>query len=242
MDDTDCAFSISLRERAGVRGYGHLSLVPTWLTSDHCRYDPRGGDHAHLTSSQACVRPTPYRACPLSPRNMRLGRLSPRRRTWSHKRRARSGGVSHPCERLPSRLQSLPPSLPKSPFPRPAPQGTPERPLPSPILRHMSSTSQSHAAPCSAVLQGAPARQPLRAGRHKIALGEAWPPAGGAGRLHRARSQRGGAKMPFILSIRIANLLHMSPAFLRVCKAIILDVGDNRWDYFTIRNDTLPLA
>jgi hypothetical protein len=41
--------------------------------------------------------------------------------------------------------------------------------------------------------------RPRRVGRHKRALGEAWPPAGGAGRLHRARSQRGGAKMPFIL-------------------------------------------
>ena len=48
------------------------------------------------------------------------------------------------------------PSLPKSPFPRPSPQGTPEA-LPSPILRRMSSTSQSHAAPCSAWLRGAPA-------------------------------------------------------------------------------------
>jgi hypothetical protein len=50
---------------------------------------------------------------------------SPRRRTWSHKRRARSGGVSHPCERLTSRLKSLPPRLPQSPFPRPAPRVVP---------------------------------------------------------------------------------------------------------------------
>ena len=72
------------------------------------------------------------------------------------------------------------PSLPKSPFPRPSPQGTPEA-LPSPILRRMSSTSQSHAAPCSAWLRGAPARQPRRAGRHARAWGEAWPPAGALG-------------------------------------------------------------
>ena len=35
-----------------------------------------------------------------SPRNVRLGRLSPRHRAWPQERRARSGGVSHPSERL----------------------------------------------------------------------------------------------------------------------------------------------
>jgi hypothetical protein len=65
-----------------------------------------------------------------------------------------------PCQSAPYRC----PSLPKSPFPRPSPQGTPET-LPSSILRRLSSTSQSHAAPCSAWLWGAPARSPRRAGR-----------------------------------------------------------------------------
>ena len=39
--------------------------------------------------------------------------------------------------------------LPKSPVPRPSPQGTPEA-LPYPSLRRLSSTSQRHAAPRSA--------------------------------------------------------------------------------------------
>ena len=42
--------------------------------------------------------------------------------------------------------------LPKSPFPRPPPQGTPEAP-PYPILRRMSSTSESRTAPRYAVLR-----------------------------------------------------------------------------------------
>jgi hypothetical protein len=39
---------------------------------------------------------------------------------------------------------------PQSPFPGPSLQATPEA-LPSPILRRLSSTSHSHAAPCRAV-------------------------------------------------------------------------------------------
>src|SRR5437870_5086901 len=84
------------------------------LTPDHCRHHPGGSHYAHPASLQASLRPTPSRAGPLSPRNIRLGRLSPRRRTWSHKRRAHSGGVSHPFERLTSRLKSLPPSRPST--------------------------------------------------------------------------------------------------------------------------------
>ena len=64
-----------------------------------------------LRHLQAGLRPTPHRTCPLSPRNIRLGRLSPRRHTWSRRRRARSGGMSHPSERLKSRLKSLPPAF-----------------------------------------------------------------------------------------------------------------------------------
>jgi hypothetical protein len=65
--------------------------------------------------------PPPNRACPCSPSNVRLGRLSPRRRAWACGRRARSRGMRHTSERL----KSLPPSLPQPPFPRPAPQGAP---------------------------------------------------------------------------------------------------------------------
>jgi len=43
-------------------------------------------------------------------------------------------------------------------------------PLPSPILRRLSSTSQRHAAPCSAWLLGALARQPRRSGWHVRAV------------------------------------------------------------------------
>jgi len=42
--------------------------------------------------------------------------------------------------------------------------------LPSPILRRLSSTSQRHAAPCSAWLRAALARQPRRSGRHGRAV------------------------------------------------------------------------
>ncbi len=60
-------------------------------------------------------------------------------------------------------------------------------------LRRMSSTRQSHAAPaapCSAWLRGALARQPRRAGCAARAVGKAWPLAGGAGE----RAAGAGAK------------------------------------------------
>ncbi len=119
---------LELGQAPGARvcsGYGHVSFWSSWRTPDHCRYHPGGSHDAHPASLQAGLRPTSSRACPLSPRNIRLGRLSPRRRTWSHKRRAHSGGVSHPFERLTSRLKSLPP-LPAF-YNRPSrlsPQGT----------------------------------------------------------------------------------------------------------------------
>ena len=54
----------------------------------------------------------------------------------------------------------LPPSShPPSPVPRLSPQGPPEA-LPSPILRRLSSTSDSGAAPRSAWLGAAPAGRP----------------------------------------------------------------------------------
>ncbi len=56
-----------------------------------------------------------------------------------------------------------PPLVPESAFPRPSPQGTPEA-LPYSILRRLSSTSQSHVAPCAAWRRGAPAGLPRGAG------------------------------------------------------------------------------
>src|SRR5256885_209839 len=53
-----------------------------------------------------------------------------------------AAGCLTPSERVQSRLKSPPSSLPTSPVPRPSPQGTPEA-LSSPILRRLSSTSQS---------------------------------------------------------------------------------------------------
>jgi hypothetical protein len=55
-------------------------------------------------------------------------------------------------------------SRPTSPVPRLSPQGTPEA-LPYPILRRLSSTSESGAAPRSAWLGAALAGRPQRAGR-----------------------------------------------------------------------------
>ena len=113
-----------------------MPLLPTRLTPHHCRHDPGGGDHTHPASSEACVHPTSYRACPFSPRNVRLGRLSPRRHAWSRRRRACNGGVAR--ERAtPLGVCNPLGNLPPEPFPRPSPQGTPEA-LPSPLLRCLS--------------------------------------------------------------------------------------------------------
>ena len=53
--------------------------------------------------------------------------------------------------------------------------------LPSPLLRRLSSPSQRHAAPCSAWLRGALARQPRRSGRHGRAVRTVGRPVGDAG-------------------------------------------------------------
>jgi hypothetical protein len=55
--------------------YDHLSVLPTTFASDHCRYDPRGSDHAHLASSEVCSRPTSPCSRLFSPRNLRLGSI-----------------------------------------------------------------------------------------------------------------------------------------------------------------------
>ena len=48
------------------------SVLPPWLTPDHCRHHPGVGDHAHPASSQAGLRPTSHCPCPLSPRDIRV--------------------------------------------------------------------------------------------------------------------------------------------------------------------------
>ena len=90
--------------------YGHLSLLPMRLAPYYCCYYPGVGHHAHPASLQAGLRPTSSCPCPCSPSNVRLGCLSLRRRAWSRRRCARSGGVSHLFEmRVESPLKSSPP-------------------------------------------------------------------------------------------------------------------------------------
>src|SRR5262249_25053018 len=111
------------------------SLVPTWFTPHHCRYYSGGRDHPHLMALQPCLRPTSHCTCPFSPRNVRLGRLSPRRRVWAQEQHTPSGGVSHPSKRLKSRVH---------PSPQPSQGALPEAVAlgdpcwPSPLLRGLS--------------------------------------------------------------------------------------------------------
>ena len=92
-----------------------------------------------------------------------------RRRTCSHKRRARSGGVSHPFERLTSCLKSLPPPAFHNRPSRLSPQGPP-----------CGATLPPPARPVQAALRLAPGHSH---GGSRAALGGA--PAGAApkGRL-----------------------------------------------------------
>ena len=69
---------------------------------------------------------------------------SPRHRAWSRGRPARSRGMRHTSERVPSRLKPVPPSLPHPPVPRPAPQGAT---LPHPALPVHAALGR--APPCS---------------------------------------------------------------------------------------------
>ena len=83
-------------------------------TRSRGRWEAPEGGRARTVAWYAlysCLRPTSHCTCPFSPRNGRLGRLSPHRGVWSRGRRACSGGVSHPSERL----TSSPPSLPHRP-------------------------------------------------------------------------------------------------------------------------------
>jgi len=54
--------------------------------------------------------PPPICTCPFAPSNVRLGRLSPRRRAWSQKQRAPSAGLSHTSARWKSH-HPLPPCI-----------------------------------------------------------------------------------------------------------------------------------
>src|SRR5262245_45728417 len=63
-----------------------------------------------------------------------------------------------------------PSSRPTSAVPRLSPRSTPEA-LPYPILRRLSSPSESCAAPCSAWLEATPAGRPPRAGGERGAAG-----------------------------------------------------------------------
>jgi hypothetical protein len=81
------ASSRDLMAQVHTIGDGHVSLLPTWFTPDHCRHHPGVGDHAHLAASPAGVRSTSHCPCPWSPSTLRV-RLSPRPVASSHRRRA----------------------------------------------------------------------------------------------------------------------------------------------------------
>jgi hypothetical protein len=85
---------------AGVcAGDGPRPVVPARGVAAPCPHHAGRGAQPEPPPSATCCRPIPHRACPCSPRNVRLGGLNPRRRAWSHQRRAGSGGVSptSPC-------------------------------------------------------------------------------------------------------------------------------------------------
>jgi hypothetical protein len=110
----------------------------------------------------------------------------------SQERRACSRGMSPPSECGQSPLRSLPQPA-QSPCPRPAPQGTPAA-LSSPILRRLSSTSPSRAAPCYGPLRRAAA---ARGERLKRCAQEVSPARSAGGHARGA-----GAKRACILPIR----------------------------------------
>ena len=115
----------------GVRGFRSTlppSPSPTpWRTPDHCRHPSGGGDHAPLASLQAGVWPPAACPGPLSPRNGRLGCLSPRRRAWAREWRGRSEGVSHPRCALKIPRESFPPAAFPTARPAAFTPGAPQR-------------------------------------------------------------------------------------------------------------------
>jgi len=86
--DTDIANVVQKISRRVIRTLRRLGYLEAGI--DDARAT---GDDAHPASSQAGLRSTSYCTCPFSPRNVRLGRLSPRRCAWARQRRARSEPV-----------------------------------------------------------------------------------------------------------------------------------------------------
>jgi len=85
--------------------------------------------------------------------------------------------------------------------PRHSSPSRPWRVLPYPILRRVSSTSTSSAAPALAPVRCAGCCRPAL-GAHVHHPGEACLPPGGAGVLRRARFRGAGAEMPLVFPIR----------------------------------------
>jgi hypothetical protein len=148
------------------------------LAPHYCRHYPGVGHHAHPASLQACLRPTSSCPCPLSPRNVRLGCLSLRRRAWARRRRARRDGVSHTSERLQSRLKSAFPTGGRPPR-------ASLRRYPPPSCGACPAPANATQPPCAAWLRGALASS-------RGALGGTEEPC----------ARRGGAKRPFEFPIR----------------------------------------
>ena len=162
------------------------SVVPSGGTADSRRHHPSRGDPPDPPPSAARGRPAA--ACPgsCSPSKVRLGRFS----GLGGDVRAVKGCFTPLSVCNPVCIS--PPRISQPPVPRPSPQGTPEA-LPYPILRRLSSTSQSRAAPRYAMLRAARAgcrgalgtpHEPARRGRRRGALGA---PGGGLPR-HRGKN------------------------------------------------------
>src|SRR5262249_7664666 len=146
---------------------------------------------------QACLRPTSHCTCPFSPRNVRLGRLSPRRRVWAQEQHTPSGGVSHPSKRLKSRVH---------PSPQPSQGALPEAVAlgdpcwPSPLLRGLSRPP----GPALRLLRARPG-----GGRGALGAREAPWARGGRRWMMLGALTRGGAKSGFVCPIRTSLTLLM---------------------------------
>ena len=94
---------------------------------------PSPGPRSSARCSVICSgRPTRYRLPqPVRARQHATGSLQPSDRAWTQKRRARSGGRSHPATRWQSRLPSATSSHPPLPVPRLSPR-TPLKRYPTP--------------------------------------------------------------------------------------------------------------
>jgi hypothetical protein len=130
-------------------------------------------------------------------------------------------------------LQPTPPVA----LPEPSPQGPPEA-LPSRILRHLSSTSATCAAPRYAWLRAARAGLSHRTGGAAHAVGTAWPTAGGTGRCARG----GGAKRPFEFPIRSHHYIQSATrSAIMIVVALVLErVTLGMIEASTTRNPWIP--